>query len=124
MQSALDSIFKVGFGVDLNCLDGSSKEGNAFIKAFDDSNAITYWRYVDPLWKIKRFLNIGCEAALKNNMRFIQNFVLNLISMRREQLETNQHCVSFINLISGDFSCINILILNLRMRKRTYFQGF
>ncbi|XP_076903371.1 cytochrome P450 704C1-like [Bidens hawaiensis] len=92
MQSALDSIFKVGFGVDLNCLDGSSKEGNAFIKAFDDSNAITYWRYVDPLWKIKRFLNIGCEAALKNNIRLIQKFVLNLISMRREQLETNQHC--------------------------------
>ncbi|XP_076915003.1 cytochrome P450 704C1-like [Bidens hawaiensis] len=92
MQSALDSIFKVGFGVDLNCVDGSSKEGNAFIKAFDDSNAITYWRYVDPLWKIKRFLNIGCEAALKNNIRLVQKFVLNLISRRREQLETNQHC--------------------------------
>ncbi|KAJ0483776.1 putative abieta-7,13-dien-18-ol hydroxylase [Helianthus annuus] len=92
MQSALDSIFKVGFGVDLNCLEGSSKEGSAFIKAFDDSNAFTYWRYVDPIWKLKRFFNIGCEASLRNNIRLINDFVLNLISKRREQLETNQHC--------------------------------
>ncbi|KAL8210366.1 hypothetical protein R6Q57_007098 [Mikania cordata] len=91
MQSALDSIFKVGFGVDLNCLEGSSKEGSTFIKAIDDSNAFIYWRYVDPLWKLKRFLNIGCEAALRNNIRLINEFVLNLIIKRREQLETNQH---------------------------------
>ncbi|KAK1418730.1 hypothetical protein QVD17_27876 [Tagetes erecta] len=92
MQSALDAIFKVGFGVDLKCLEGSSKQGVAFIKAFDDSNAFIFWRYVDPLWKLKRFLNIGCEAALRNNIRLINNFVLSLISQRREQLETNQHC--------------------------------
>ncbi|MFS8020221.1 putative abieta-7,13-dien-18-ol hydroxylase [Helianthus anomalus] len=97
MQSALDSIFKVGFGVYLNCLEGSSKEGSAFIKAFDDLNAFTYWRYVDPIWKLKRFFNIGCEASLRNNIRLINGFVLNLINKRREQFETNQHCVSFIS---------------------------
>ena len=47
MKCGLDSIFKVGFGVELNCLEGSNQEGNAFIKAFDDSNALVYWRYVD-----------------------------------------------------------------------------
>ncbi|KAI3693317.1 hypothetical protein L6452_33152 [Arctium lappa] len=92
MRCTLDSIFKVGFGVDLNCLEGSSEEGGAFIKAFDDSNALIYWRYVDPLWKIKRFLNVGCEAALRNNIKLINDFVFNLISKRREQLEKNQHC--------------------------------
>lgn len=92
MHCTLDSIFKVGFGVDLNCLEGSSEEGGVFIKAFDDSNALIYWRYVDPLWKLKRFLNVGCEAALRNNIKLINDFVLNLISKRREQLEKNQHC--------------------------------
>ncbi|KAI3701061.1 hypothetical protein L2E82_45704 [Cichorium intybus] len=92
MQCTLDSIFKVGFGVDLNCLEGSSEEGGAFIKAFDDSNALIYWRYVDPLWKVKRFLNVGCEAALRNNIKLINDFVLNLISKKREQLGMNQHC--------------------------------
>ncbi|KAL7583534.1 hypothetical protein Lser_V15G42208 [Lactuca serriola] len=91
MRSGLDSIFKVGFGVDLDCLEGSNEEGNSFIDAFDDSNALTYWRYVDPLWKLKRFLNIGCEASLKKNIKLINDFVLKLISRRREQLQTQKH---------------------------------
>ncbi|KVH91172.1 cytochrome P450 [Cynara cardunculus var. scolymus] len=84
--------FSFGFGVELNCLEGSSEEGGAFIKAFDNSNALIYWRYVDPLWKLKRFLNVGCEAALRDNIKSINDFVLDLISKRREQLEKNQHC--------------------------------
>ncbi|KAL2892373.1 hypothetical protein RDABS01_008282 [Bienertia sinuspersici] len=75
MRCTLDSIFKVGFGVDLNCLDGSSKEGVEFMKAFDDANALVYWRYVDPSWKLKRVLNIGSEAALKKNIKVINEFV-------------------------------------------------
>lgn len=95
MRCSLDSIFKVGFGVDLNCQDGSSKEGSEFIKAFDDSNALIYWRYVDPFWKLKRFLNIGCEASLKKNIKFINGFVLELIAKKRKQLEMHEHCVSY-----------------------------
>lgn len=94
MKSGLDSIFKVGFGVDLDCLEGSNEEGNSFINAFDESNAITFWRYVDPLWKLKRFLNIGCEASLKRNIKLINDLVLKLISRRREQIEKQQHNVS------------------------------
>ncbi|KEH19350.1 cytochrome P450 family protein [Medicago truncatula] len=39
MRCALDSIFKVGFGTELN--------------SFDESNALIYWRYVDPIWNLK-----------------------------------------------------------------------
>ncbi|KAL7585091.1 hypothetical protein Lser_V15G42207 [Lactuca serriola] len=91
MRSGLDSIFKVGFGVDLDCLEGSTEEGNSFIDAFDDANALTYRRYIDPLWKIKRFLNIGREASLKKKIKLINDFVLKLISRRREQLQTQKH---------------------------------
>ncbi|KAL5572001.1 hypothetical protein UlMin_021598 [Ulmus minor] len=86
MRCTLDSIFKVGFGVELNCLEGSSKEGSDFMKAFDDSNALVYWRYVDPFWKWKRFLNIGCEATLKNNINLIDDFVNKLIRNKRKLL--------------------------------------
>ncbi|KAL0379630.1 UNVERIFIED_CONTAM: cytochrome [Sesamum angustifolium] len=75
MRCTLDSIFKVGFGVELNCLEGSNADGNEFIKAFDDSNELVYWRYADPLWKLKRYLNIGGEATLIKNFKFIHNFV-------------------------------------------------
>ncbi|KAK3036105.1 hypothetical protein RJ639_031686, partial [Escallonia herrerae] len=94
MKCTLDSIFKVGFGVDMNCLEGSSKEGSAFIKAFDDSNALIYWRYVDPFWKLKRSLNIGCEASLKKNIKVIYDFVHELIRKKRVQQEMQQNCVS------------------------------
>ena len=94
MKCTLDSMFKVGFGVELNCLEGSSKEGSDFIKAFDDSNALVYWRYVDPFWKLKKFLNIGSEASLQKNVKLINNFTNNLIRTKRKQLEMQQDCVS------------------------------
>ncbi|GAA0162987.1 oxygenase [Lithospermum erythrorhizon] len=90
MKGSLDSIFKVGFGVDLNCLEGSSQKGVEFIKAFDDSNELTYWRYVDPFWKLKKYLNIGCEASLKKNIGVMHNFVDEFIQNKRNQLEMQQ----------------------------------
>lgn len=91
MRCTLDSIFTVGFGVDLNCLEESNAEGNEFIKAFDDSNELVYWRYVDPLWKLKRYLNIGWEATLKKNIKFIHNFVDRVITTKREQMGNEQN---------------------------------
>lgn len=90
MRCTLDSIFKVGFGVDLNCLDGSSGEGTEFMKAFDESNALVYWRYADPFWKLKRISNIGSEASLKKNIKVIDDFVHNLISTKRNLLGMQQ----------------------------------
>lgn len=86
MKCTLDSIFKVGFGVELNCLEKSSKEANIFMKAFNDSNAFVFKRYLDPLWKLKRVLNFGSEAALKKNIKIIDDFVHSLIKTRRELL--------------------------------------
>ncbi|BFG21790.1 hypothetical protein CerSpe_080640 [Prunus speciosa] len=87
MRCTLDSIFKVGFGIDLNCLEGSSKEGTAFMKAFDESTALSYFRYVDPFWKLKRFLNLGSEASLKKYVKVIDDFVHQVIRSKRKLLE-------------------------------------
>uniref|UniRef100_A0A3Q7EKZ2 Cytochrome P450 n=1 Tax=Solanum lycopersicum TaxID=4081 RepID=A0A3Q7EKZ2_SOLLC len=100
MRCSLESIFKVGFGVDLNCLDGSSGDDNEFIKAFDDSNALSYWRYVDPFWKLKRYFNIGSEFLLKKNIKFIQEFVDELIRTRRKQLEMKQDSMDKEDILS------------------------
>lgn len=55
-----------------------------------NSNAFIYWRYVDPFWKIKRFLNLGSEASLKKNIRIIDSFVHNLISTKRKLLSVQR----------------------------------
>lgn len=91
MKFTLDSIFKVGFGVDLKCLEGSSEAASAFIKAFDDSNALIVWRYVDPFWRLKKFLNIGSEASLRRNIKIIHDFVHALISKKKERLEMQEN---------------------------------
>ncbi|KAK6145647.1 hypothetical protein DH2020_022467 [Rehmannia glutinosa] len=90
MKSAMDTMFKVGFGVDLDTLSGSDEISNQFIKAFDDSNVIVYRRYVDVFWKIKRFLNIGLERNLKDNIKVIDDFVYKLIRRKREQMRNEE----------------------------------
>ncbi|KAI4380597.1 hypothetical protein MLD38_006770 [Melastoma candidum] len=100
MRCTLDSIFKVGFGVELNCLEGSSKEGIAFMKAFDEANALVYWRFVDVFWKLKRLLNIGCEARLKESIKAIDLFVLRLIKIRRQQLATKSDSIEKEDILS------------------------
>lgn len=86
MRFTLNSIFKVGFGVELNCMDGSSEDGIEFMKAFDDSNALVYWRYVDPFWRLKRFMNIGFEATLKKKIKVLDDFLYKLITYKRKLL--------------------------------------
>nr|AHF22080.1 CYP704A87 [Artemisia annua] len=87
LKSTLDSIFKVGFGFDLDTLSGSDEASNRFMKAFDDSNELVYWRFADLLWRVKRYLNIGREAALKENIKIIDKFVYEIIRNKREQLK-------------------------------------
>jgi len=110
MRSSLESIFKVGFGVDLNCIEGesegSSKEKSImFMKAFDDSNELTYWRYVDPFWTLKRYFNIGSEASLRNNIKIIHDFVHKVITARRKQLDSVSTCILYYRK-NDIFSCI------------------
>lgn len=85
MKSTLDSIFKVGFGVELGTLSGSNKEGRNFAKAFDDVNRTILKRFLDVSWKIKRFLSIGEEADMKKNIRYIDDFVHMLMKEKIEQ---------------------------------------
>ncbi|KAJ0968256.1 hypothetical protein J5N97_025173 [Dioscorea zingiberensis] len=84
MRSTMDSIFKVGFGVELNSLEGP-EEGNTFMNAFDNCSEIIMQRYFNPLWKIMRFLNTGPEAKLKESIKLIDGFVYKLIHTKMEQ---------------------------------------
>ncbi|ESQ39187.1 hypothetical protein EUTSA_v10001408mg [Eutrema salsugineum] len=91
MRCTLDSIFKVGFGVELKCLDGFSKEGEEFMEAFDEGNVATSSRFIDPLWKLKWFLNIGSQSRLKKSIATIDKFVYRLITIKRKELAEEQN---------------------------------
>nr|XP_043638168.1 cytochrome P450 704C1-like [Erigeron canadensis] len=90
MKATTDSIFKVGFGVDLNNLSGATEENLKFMRAFDDANTLTYERFVDITWKIKKFFNIGFEAELKKNIKVIDEFVYKVIRTKTEQMHNSK----------------------------------
>lgn len=90
MKTTMDSIFKVGFGFELNTLSGSDESSIQFGKAFDEANSLVYHRYVDIFWQLKRYLNIGSEAKLKRNIQIINDFVMQLIHQKREQMKNGR----------------------------------
>jgi hypothetical protein len=90
MKSTLDSIFKVAFGTELDSMCGTNEEGKNFANAFDSASASTLYRYVDVFWKIKKFLNIGSEAKLRNDTETLDEFVIKLINTRIQQIQNSK----------------------------------
>ncbi|CAN4125729.1 unnamed protein product [Withania somnifera] len=95
MNATLDSIVRVGCGIELDSISGSSEEGKKFSEAFDNASVLTLWRYVDIFWKIKRALNIGSEAKLRDNIRTVDQFVYKLIHRKTEQINTPEADLSW-----------------------------
>lgn len=90
MRMTLDSICKVGFGVEIGTLAPDLPE-NRFAKAFDTANVIVTLRFIDPLWKLKKFLNMGSEALLGKSIKVVDDFTYSVIRRRKaEILETKK----------------------------------
>ncbi|KAI5081953.1 hypothetical protein GOP47_0001696 [Adiantum capillus-veneris] len=89
MRLTLDSICKIGFGVDMGTLSPLLPEV-PFATSFDQANYIVTLRFIDPLWKLKRFFNIGPEALLKKSLQVIDEFTYRVIRTRREEINSTQ----------------------------------
>lgn len=90
MKSTLDSVVKVVLGVELDSVCGTNEEGSRFSNAFDEASALTFYRYVDILWKIKRLFNVGSEAILKERIKEVDAFVSKIITSKFEQMHKPQ----------------------------------
>ena len=58
-----------------------------FAQAFDTANIIVTLRFIDPLWKLKRFLNVGSEALLDKSIKVIDEFTYNVIRRRKAEIK-------------------------------------
>lgn len=85
MRMTLDSICKVGFGVEIGTLAADLPD-NQFAKAFDTANIVVTIRFIDPLWRIKRFLNLGSEALLEKSIKMIDDFTYSVIRKRKAEV--------------------------------------
>ncbi|ONK75429.1 uncharacterized protein A4U43_C03F16750 [Asparagus officinalis] len=85
MRMTLDSICKVGFGVEIGTLSPELPD-NTFAHAFDTANIIVTLRFVDPLWRIKRFLRVGSEALLEKCIKVVDEFTYDVIRKRKSEI--------------------------------------
>ncbi|XP_057813818.2 cytochrome P450 704B1 [Cryptomeria japonica] len=86
MRMTLDSICKVGFGVEIGTLSLKMTD-TPFAKAFDTANIIVTLRFIDPLWRIKRFLRIGTEALVNQSIHTIDEFTYSMIRKRKAEIK-------------------------------------
>ncbi|AES91857.1 putative cytochrome P450 [Medicago truncatula] len=86
MRMTLDSICKVGFGVEIGTLNPNSPN-NSFAQAFDTANIIVTLRFIDPLWKMKKILNLGSEAQLDKSIKIVDDFTYSVIRRRKAEIE-------------------------------------
>ncbi|CAN6324769.1 unnamed protein product [Urochloa humidicola] len=90
LRATMDSIFAIAFGVELDTLGGSG-EGTRFAAAFDDASEFTLLRYVNAFWKAMRLLNVGSEAALRDRVRVVDEFVYKRIRDRARELAADSN---------------------------------
>ncbi|KAJ3687358.1 hypothetical protein LUZ61_016522 [Rhynchospora tenuis] len=89
MRMTLDSICKVGFGVEIGTLS-PNLPCNSFAQAFDAANMIVTLRFIDPFWRLKRFFRIGSEALLEQSIKIIDEFTYGMIQKRKAEIKQAQ----------------------------------
>lgn len=88
---AFDNICTIAFGTDPASLrpgSGVGAEDHSFFDAFDAAVKISSARMFAPLplvWKLKRFLNVGSERKLRNVMKTIDEYAMNIIELKEQQ---------------------------------------
>ncbi|GJN30401.1 hypothetical protein PR202_gb18706 [Eleusine coracana subsp. coracana] len=76
---------QVGFGVEIGTLSPDLPE-NSFAQAFDATNIIVTLRFIDPLWRLKRFLHVGSEALLEQSIKLVDEFTYSVIRRRKAEI--------------------------------------
>ncbi|TMW60293.1 hypothetical protein Poli38472_000335 [Pythium oligandrum] len=86
----MEGFAKIGFGVELMALE--REEDHPFMAAFDRVQQITALRFIRPrwFWKTQRWLDMGAEHQLREDIKVIDTMVLRIIgeSLERRQKHT------------------------------------
>ncbi|KAJ7979117.1 Cytochrome P450 family protein [Quillaja saponaria] len=118
---AFDTICKVSLGTDPNCLNDLSCVP-PLVKAFDSASQISAMRSMAPVflvWKIKRVLNIGSERSLKQAVRVVHDWVLEIIRNKKEEgKNSNGDLLSRLLMAGHDEEVIRDMVISFIMAGR------
>ncbi|OWZ02047.1 hypothetical protein PHMEG_00026463 [Phytophthora megakarya] len=85
----LETFAEIGFGRKLGKL--TSPDDHPFELAFDEANHISANRLTAPtwLWKLQRWLNVGDQRRLREDMVVINEFLMDTIATMMDRRESN-----------------------------------
>ncbi|KAK1945923.1 Cytochrome P450 86B1 [Phytophthora citrophthora] len=89
-----EAFAEIGFGVHMGCL--ASEDDHPFQKAFDHAQRALLLRFVRPswFWKVQRWLNVGVEGKLKQDIEVINATVLDIVEKalsKRNDTSSDEH---------------------------------
>ena len=117
----LDSIGQIGFGVEIDCLDDGAV-ASSFSQSFDTATKRAGARFVDPLWQLKRWFNVGEERALRHALNGLRAFSKTVIAARRavdnDNLEARPDLLSRFLLKGYDDAQLHDTIINFVLAGR------
>lgn len=80
----LDTIGEIGFGRNIGSLEDPT---SAFLKAFDRAQQISFWRFLNPLFPIFRFLEVGPEAETRLHFGRLDDYSRTVVRELRDAIE-------------------------------------
>ncbi|KAL3676483.1 hypothetical protein R1sor_026431 [Riccia sorocarpa] len=88
-RTSFESICKIGFGNDIGLLNRNLPKA-PFVEDFDAASKLSVRRFIDPFWKITRFLSIGPEARLKKHIKNLRTFTRELVQTRIAEIAAHK----------------------------------
>jgi cytochrome P450 len=91
----LDTIGQIGFSTSVGSLEDPS---SPFLKSFDRAQQILLLRFwVNPAWKLMRFLGVGWEPELKEHLERLDTYARGIVQQLRAKVEVGDDN-SFVGL--------------------------
>lgn len=90
MRMTMDSVCKIGFGVDQRSLRADLPQVS-FIDAFQRMGKLVQTRQIGPMWKLRRALNIAEEREMGQLRKDMDKFLYNIIKDRKVEIESLQN---------------------------------
>lgn len=67
----LDTISEIGFG---KCIGSLEDPSSPFLKSFDKAQQISIWRFLQPHWRLLRFLRLGTERDTREHFGLLDAY--------------------------------------------------
>ncbi|XP_057518318.1 cytochrome P450 86B1-like [Amaranthus tricolor] len=117
LRLTFDNVCMVALGADPGCLS-SPLPDILFARAFEHTTETILFRFCTPtcVWKLMRYFNLGPERALKTSIKKVNEFVDEIIRIRKnEKLKERSDLLAVLMKLRDDEKflrdvCVNIII--------------